>query len=226
MRQCKTCEELKPLEEFYRSAGAKGGRQHECKKCTETRRRNFDKKCRDEGRISRGALTRHALRMRVLLHYSDGSLKCACPGCNTPPNMEFLAIDHVNQDGAAHRKAVGRGSVYRDIERRGYPPGYRVLCHNCNASYYYYGYCPHVSPELTRAARAPLTIKQRTEERLLEAAKRLDAAGVHPALKSVSKEAKCGMSTACRVRARLWKEGKWPYRIDLKYASKAKLSDK
>jgi hypothetical protein len=34
-------------------------------------------------------------------------------------------------------------SVVGWLARQGYPPGYRVLCHNCNSAYGYYGHCPH-----------------------------------------------------------------------------------
>lgn len=41
-------------------------------------------------------------------------------------------LDHVNDDGAKHRSDVGNPNVYRDLERRGYPPVVQVLCANDN----------------------------------------------------------------------------------------------
>lgn len=29
------------------------------------------------------------------------------------------------------------------LKRNDWPKGFRVLCHNCNSSLGYYGYCPH-----------------------------------------------------------------------------------
>jgi hypothetical protein len=70
------------------------------------------------------------LHREVLTHYSDGTLKCAKCG---EDHFEFLALDHMNGDGAQHRREVGKGSqLLRSLQKHGYPPGYRVLCHNCN----------------------------------------------------------------------------------------------
>ena len=73
--------------------------------------------------------------------------KCACCGEAT---YEFLTLDHINGDGAAHRKNLtgkSRSSsikIYRDVKRRGYPTDeFRVLCWNCNCAIGCWGYCPH-----------------------------------------------------------------------------------
>lgn len=80
-----------------------------------------------------------ALKEEVLNTYGG---KCECCGETI---IEFLTIDHINNDGAAHRKRVGKGKrIYADIKAQGYPEGqYRVLCFNCNISRGFYGYCPH-----------------------------------------------------------------------------------
>lgn len=84
---------------------------------------------------------RDKLRIDVLKHYSNGSLKCSC--CSES-NVEFLALDHANGDGAEHRKCVGSGAaMYSWIRKHDYPEGFQVLCHNCNQSIGFYGYCPH-----------------------------------------------------------------------------------
>jgi hypothetical protein len=33
--------------------------------------------------------------------------------------------------------------MYAYLIRNNFPEGYRVLCHNCNQSLGYFGYCPH-----------------------------------------------------------------------------------
>ncbi len=66
---------------------------------------------------------------------------CACCGEN---RMEFLSIDHINNDGANHRKQTG-GHMYAWLIKNNFPSGYRVLCYNCNMSLGFYGYCPHIS---------------------------------------------------------------------------------
>lgn len=70
--------------------------------------------------------------------------KCACCGeCEE----KFLAIDHVNNDGAIERKQYGAGvGLLRKIIREKYPDSYQLLCHNCNVGKHLNGgICPHKS---------------------------------------------------------------------------------
>ena len=69
---------------------------------------------------------------------------CACCG---ESEIEFLTIDHINGDGAAHRRALGqtRGmsrTLLRWLlsERRS---DIQMLCYNCNCSKRVSGVCPH-----------------------------------------------------------------------------------
>ncbi len=84
---------------------------------------------------------RRALRLEVLGHYSPNGPACACCGEAT---IEFLCIDHVNGGGGKHRRSI-RGNLYNWLKREGFPKGFRVLCHNCNAAIGYYGHCPHAA---------------------------------------------------------------------------------
>lgn len=90
---------------------------------------------------------RHNARMRefrkeVLAAYGG---RCACCGEST---FEFLSIDHVNNDGAQHRRQVGQSSaVYRWLKKNGYPEGFQVLCFNCNMAKQFFGQCPHQRKE-------------------------------------------------------------------------------
>ena len=81
----------------------------------------------------------HELRAEVLRHYGT---KCACCGETEP---KFLAIDHMNNDGAAHRKEIGKSSqsILYWLRDNNYPEGFQLLCHNCNVAKAYYGICPH-----------------------------------------------------------------------------------
>jgi hypothetical protein len=76
-----------------------------------------------------------------------GGARCACCGETT---IEFLTIDHVNGDGAKHRRRLkesggyGGLSLYRSIKRAGFPPDFQVLCYNCNVGRHRNGgVCPH-----------------------------------------------------------------------------------
>jgi hypothetical protein len=64
---------------------------------------------------------------------------CACCG---EPRLEFLTIDHVNNDGAQDRNRYGSRLVNR-IKKLGFPPTYQILCYNCNGAKGVYGQCPH-----------------------------------------------------------------------------------
>lgn len=80
-----------------------------------------------------------SLRLRVMNQY--GGPKCRC--CQES-HIEFLEIDHVNGDGASHRKRTpGARSIYTWLRHMKYPPGFQVLCGNCNAAKYRFGECPH-----------------------------------------------------------------------------------
>lgn len=74
-----------------------------------------------------------ATRAAVLAHYGHA---CAC--C-AEAHEAFLVLDHPNGDGAAHRKLVG--DVPWWVAKNGFPSDFRLLCHNCNASYAFTGQC-------------------------------------------------------------------------------------
>lgn len=75
--------------------------------------------------------------------------KCACCGENT---IEFLTVDHINNDGAEDRKGNGNklgGKLYRWLIKNNFPQGmYQILCYNCNCAKGFFGYCPHNKPEI------------------------------------------------------------------------------
>lgn len=81
---------------------------------------------------------RRRVRYEVLYYYSNGRMICEC--CKEGIE-EFLSIDHIN--GRTKDDDVGGYKLYLLLRRRGFPKGYRVLCHNCNQSFGYFGYCPH-----------------------------------------------------------------------------------
>lgn len=80
------------------------------------------------------------LRAEVLQAYGG---VCQCCGEPTP---EFLQVDHVNNDGASHRKEIGVGGLrlYTWLRQHNYPKeGFQLLCANCNFAKGHYGHCPH-----------------------------------------------------------------------------------
>jgi hypothetical protein len=99
---------------------------------------------------SKSAVRRLKLRLEALHRY--GECRCACSTCpeHNAPHTKFLTIDHINNDGAIHRKELAGKGVYSSLKllnwlkRNNWPPGYQVLCFNCNiARSHNNGVCPH-----------------------------------------------------------------------------------
>jgi len=104
---------------------------------------------------------RQRLKVEVFLHYCK-KLKCECCGEDF---IEFLTLDHKNNDGNKHRRSLlikgamkgrqGQNSGWRFyawLKKEGYPQdlGLRVLCWNCNCASGFYGICPHIKRPKTR----------------------------------------------------------------------------
>jgi len=74
------------------------------------------------------------LRIEVLIHYGSNPPQCANPfGEHKEPftDIDCLTIDHINNDGAKHRKEIGQSKIYIWLKTHKYPTGYQVLCMNC-----------------------------------------------------------------------------------------------
>jgi hypothetical protein len=87
-----------------------------------------------------------ALRLEVFTHYCGGETpSCQCPGCTTT-YIEFLQLDHINGDGAKHRKENNLGTggprLWRWVRAQRYPEGFQVLCRNCNGAKFTRAACP------------------------------------------------------------------------------------
>lgn len=77
----------------------------------------------------------------AIAYYSDGTYSCNCCGENM---YGFLTIDHINNDGALHRKVEKRyTNVYHWLRNNLYPDGFQVLCYNCNCAKQFNRGCPH-----------------------------------------------------------------------------------
>lgn len=127
---CLDCGEKKPLADyslFQPRNGRAAVYSSRCKPCAAEKTRS----------------ARVQNRQAVLDAYGR---RCVCCG---ETEEVFLALDHIENDGAEHRKLLNRGtnhgmdSVYRDVVRRGFPPEFQLLCHNCNMAKHLLGQCPH-----------------------------------------------------------------------------------
>lgn len=79
-------------------------------------------------------------KQKVMDHYGG------CCSCCGEKILDFLAIDHINNDGASHRKKEKLSTgwhTYYWIIKNNYPEGFQVLCHNCNWAKHLHGVCPY-----------------------------------------------------------------------------------
>lgn len=63
--------------------------------------------------------------------------------CCGEKGQEFLTFDHVNNDGANHRKKVPASALVNWIHKNNFPLTIQVLCYNCNNAKAIYETCPH-----------------------------------------------------------------------------------
>lgn len=154
MKICIECKVEQPLENFYRAYNTPNARRSRCKPCHVAVTQKWMKKNRERVRryyrkyikIAGSTLNKKrrrnqaAYKDRVFSHYGK---VCACCAESI---FEFLTIDHVNNDGAAHRKTTKRAGsgLYHWLLSRGFPVGFQTLCRNCNwGKHVNGGICPH-----------------------------------------------------------------------------------
>jgi hypothetical protein len=104
--------------------------------------------CSESGKRRQAA---YDARAKAALFEIYGPPVCVCCG---EANDAFLTLDHINNDGAAHRreinanrgglnKGVSHRNFYTALKRQGFPRILQVLCFNCNFAKSRIGYCPH-----------------------------------------------------------------------------------
>ena len=145
-KRCATCKQMKPLKEFHSFSRSKPDwYKSYCIPCEREYMIAWDKKNLHRSNASHKK-TRDRLRDMVLNGYGH---KCACCG---ESRMEFLAIDHKNNDGNHERRKMGTNYLIktrRKIVRENFPDTYQLLCHNCNCAKGFFGYCPHEKERAT-----------------------------------------------------------------------------
>lgn len=71
-----------------------------------------------------------AIKLEVLSRYGKNGMPVCCwPGCAVS-DPDMLSLDHVNDDGAEHRRETGLmgPTLYARLKRQGWPSGYQTLC--------------------------------------------------------------------------------------------------
>ena len=138
-KQCLSCNTALPI--------PRGARQQRCKPCaSKWKDQHRSEYYKEHKRLHRKtnkyneSVRRKKLRLEAIEKYGGC---CACCG---ESEYNFMAIDHINGGGNKHLKEIGvhSGAPFMAwLKRQGWPEEYRVLCHNCNMSRGFYGYCPH-----------------------------------------------------------------------------------
>lgn len=121
---CTRCERELELDQFHKYSRNKDGLQFKCKDCRKLEARK----------------AYILVKNTVMDHYG---WICACCGEDNP---FFLSIDHIDNDGAEHRREVGKGHVtWKWIIDNDFPDSLQVLCYNCNCGKRVNrGICPHL----------------------------------------------------------------------------------
>ena len=155
-RTCSKCGEVKPLDQFKVDRATASGHKQPCKRCSNRLSKRWAKTT-ERGRLSLKKYRRRRAKSCNMRYRSDvleayGNC-CACCGESTP---EFLTVDHVNNDGAQHRKSVPGGTrFYHWLVKAGFPKGeFQLLCWNCNCAKGKYGECPHERDRREKGAKA------------------------------------------------------------------------
>lgn len=161
-KQCIRCNNIHPIKDFTIHTKTKDGYSQYCKPCNAIWARNYRKN--NKQRCSDAKKRYHAkhrekilkrmqdyisgLKNRVFNLYGN---KCACCG---ETNREFFALDHLEGGGTKERKRLGtRGLFIQAAKPEFQKDKYQLLCHNCNMSLGFFGYCPH-RPNIKREVLA------------------------------------------------------------------------
>ena len=110
----------------------------ECRECNRIKGRKYKAKWTPEERAVRNGrdiAQKLARRTAIINEYGH-----ACAWCGEDEYI-FLTLDHVNDDGADHRRELGAGhnNILTYIEENNYPDSIQLLCWNCNATKQYHG---------------------------------------------------------------------------------------
>jgi hypothetical protein len=169
-KECTKCRISKPVSEFYNNAARPDGKMSNCKECKKaydrenrgkqsSRHREWKARNKEQQKAYRAEYRPRALELRELnrekvraqanawnRRMQDAAIDayggfCACCG---ETERTFLQIDHVNDDGAEHRRMIKGARLAPWLRKNGYPEGFRVLCANCNFGRHINGgACPH-----------------------------------------------------------------------------------
>ena len=124
----------------------KNGKKRLCQPCFNANMRAQRRSDAKKPHLVKANRARCNKRWQVLRHdaiMAYGGYECVCCGEDEPM---FLTLDHIFNDGAKHRQndQVRGSGIYQWMKRHSYPPGFQILCMNCNMGKQRNGgTCPH-----------------------------------------------------------------------------------
>ena len=137
--RCKRCHRLHL--EYGRRFKNRAIRHGLCRYCCKEPRIASCSMCTTCLRIhSARSSARHAKWRKACLKAYGGH--CVCCGCHNP---KYLQLDHVNDDGAEHRRQIANGSrggsLYKWAYFNGFPHRLQLMCGNCHQAKSCFGGC-------------------------------------------------------------------------------------
>jgi hypothetical protein len=135
----------KELAEFNYDRSRGDRKNQYCKVCAKERSQKIYLE-NAEGHKERSKRYIRKVKLEALDQYGK---VCQCCG---ESRIEFLVLDHINGDGAEHRRSLNSNksctgyAFYLWLRKNGWPRdiGLQVLCANCNTAKGSCGQCPHV----------------------------------------------------------------------------------
>lgn len=140
-RRCKTCKQDLTYDKFtpyHLKVSPYDGR---CIECVSRQNSNWYYKNREH---AKSYMRKYRAQAKDDAFKAYGGFKCAC--CGEAESL-FLDIDHMDNNGADHRREHNLNSgaqFYVWLRHNNYPSNFQVLCCNCNrGKFRNNGVCPH-----------------------------------------------------------------------------------
>lgn len=129
--KCRICNTTLNESNHYRSSHSSHG--YICKDCKKKFEKENSARRRSESPEKTKLSVKRSkdkLKESVFKYYCCGDIKCKRCGFY---DIRALTIDHINGEGFKHKKELGSAgnTMYRWIKKHNYPPGFQVLCMNC-----------------------------------------------------------------------------------------------
>lgn len=153
-KQCSHCKIRQNINDFNKNKNHKDGLHNQCKKCRKQyqiknkdkihkksikyykkNKDSIDKKQAIYNFKNRDRKIEQYLKKKltVINHYTQGKNTCMwSDGCDIN-DSDMLSVDHINDDGAEHRRKIGKNTnIIEWLFKHDFPEGFQILCHNHN----------------------------------------------------------------------------------------------